>query len=76
MYLVDTNVWLELLLKQDKSDEVRKFLESLEANLLGITEFSLYSIGIILTRLNKDDVFEDFLSDTIEDSGVINKDSS
>ena len=35
-----------------------------------MTDFSLYSIGIILTRLKKDAVFEDFLSDTIEDSGV------
>ncbi len=71
MYLVDTNVWLELLLKQDKAEEVRKFFESVEAHLLAITEFSLYSIGIILTRLSKDDVFKDFLSDTIEDSGVM-----
>ncbi|MEW6003166.1 MAG: PIN domain-containing protein [Nitrospirota bacterium] len=30
-----------------------------------------YSIGVILTKLKKDDVFKDFLSDTIEDSGVI-----
>jgi len=35
-----------------------------------ISNFSMYSIGIILTRLKKDDVFHDFLSDTIEDSGV------
>lgn len=70
MFLVDTNVWLELLLEQEKADEVRQFLQTVEARLLSITEFSLYSIGIILTRLKKDDVFEDFLSDTIEDSGV------
>ncbi len=71
MYLIDTNVWLELLLEQEKATEVRQFLQRIEARLLAITEFSLYSIGVILTRLRKDDVFEDFLSDTIEDSGVM-----
>lgn len=71
MYLVDTNVWLELLLEQEKETDVRQFFHNVEAHLLSITDFSLYSIGIILTKLKKDDVFKDFLSDTIEDSGVI-----
>lgn len=71
MYLVDTNVWLELLLEQEKAAEVRQFLQKTEARLMAITEFSLYSIGVILVRLKKDDVFEDFLSDTVEDSGVM-----
>lgn len=70
MFLVDTNVWLELLLEQEKAGEVRQFLQAKEARLLAITDFSLYSIGVILTRLKKDTLFEDFLSDTIEDSGV------
>jgi len=71
MYLVDTNVWLELLLEQEKETEVRQFFQSVEARLLSITDFSLYSIGVILTKLKKDEVFNDFLSDTIEDSGVM-----
>lgn len=71
MFLVDTNVWLETLLEQKRAEEARRFFQNVEAGLLAITEFSLYSIGIILTRLKKDDAFEDFLSDTIEDSGVM-----
>ncbi|MBU4374658.1 MAG: PIN domain-containing protein [Euryarchaeota archaeon] len=98
MYLVDTNIWLELLLEQEKEEEVRRFFQSVEARLLSISDFSLYSktfgkglsnegyakhtptlrkpkyrlsIGIILTKLKKDDVFIDFISDTIEDSGVM-----
>jgi hypothetical protein len=70
MFLVDTNVWLELLLDQDKAGEVRQFIQAHEARLFSITEFSLYSVGVILTRLKKDNIFEDFISDTIEDSGV------
>jgi len=71
MYLIDTNVWLELLLKQDKYVDVQQLFEKIEASYLAISEFSIYSIGIILTRLKKDDVFKDFISDTIEDSGVV-----
>jgi len=71
MYLLDTNIWLELLLDQAKAGEVRTFLLAAEPGQLALTEFSLYSIGVILTRLNKDDVFEDFISDTIEDGGVM-----
>ena len=70
MYLVDSNVWLELLLEQERADDVRRFFQVVEACYLSLTEFSLYSIGIILTRLNKDAIFEEFLSDTVEDSGV------
>ena len=51
MYLVDTNVWLELFLEQEKAAEVRRFFQQVEARLIAITEFSLYSIGVILTRL-------------------------
>ena len=71
MFLVDTNVWLELLLEQQKAHEVRQFLEGRDSGELAITEFSLYSIGIILTRLKKDDLFADFVSDTVEGSGVL-----
>ncbi|VVB84851.1 tRNA(fMet)-specific endonuclease VapC [uncultured archaeon] len=71
MYLVDTNVWLELLLEQEKEADVRQFFQSTEANSLSITDFSLYSIGIILIKLKQEDVLVDFISDTIEDSGVM-----
>ncbi len=70
MFLVDTNVWLELLLEQDKASQVRQFMQTVEGRLISISEFSLYSIGIILTRLMKDTTFRDCLSDTWQDSGI------
>ncbi len=70
MFLIDTNVWLELLLEREKAGDVRRFLQEKDASELFITEFSLYSIGVILFRLKNEFIFEDFLSDTIEDSGV------
>lgn len=71
MYLVDTNVWLELPLEQKRAKETRLFFQNVNADLLSITEFSLYSIGIILIKLNKYDIFKEFISDNFEDSGVI-----
>lgn len=70
MYLVDTNVWLELLLEQQRAADVRQFLESVDAGQLSMTEFALNSIGLITTRLRKQDVFEAFVSDILEDSAV------
>lgn len=70
MYLVDTNVWLELLLNQERAEEVRDFFSTVEPNLLALTDFTLYSLGIILTRLGKDQAFSDFTIDTLEQGEV------
>ena len=70
VYLIDTNVWLELILDQDKAEEVRNFFQSVDHKHLAITEFSLYSIGIILFKLNREEIFREFLNDTLAESGV------
>ena len=70
MYLVDTNVWLESILDQQKAGEVKVFFQKVEGKDLALTEFSLYSLAIILCRLKQEEAFADFLSDTIEDSGI------
>ena len=53
MYLVDTNIWLERLLEQDRSGEVRQFLDRIPTDQLLITDFSFHSIGIIFHRLKQ-----------------------
>jgi len=70
IYLVDSNVWLELLLEQERSEEVRQFLQAVQTDEFALTKFTLYSIGIITSRLNKNDVFAAFLSDILEGTGV------
>ena len=54
-YLVDTNIWLELLLKQEKSDVVSEFLTIVPPNQLFVSDFAIHSIGVILSRLKKKD---------------------
>lgn len=45
MFLVDTNIFLEILLGQDKKEDCKKFLNNNIENL-NITDFSLHSIGV------------------------------
>jgi hypothetical protein len=69
-FLVDTNIWLELLLNQQRAQEVRQLFEEREGSDFAITEFSLYSIGIVLTRLSKDQAFAQFIADALEQGGT------
>lgn len=70
MYLVDTNIWLEILLEQDKSEEAELFFKTVDTTDIHVTEFTIYSIGIILWRYKKINVFKDFITDLIYDSQV------
>ncbi len=60
---MDTNVWLERLLDQEKSDIAGKFFDITPTNKLFVSDFSMHSIGVILSRLKKYEVFEKFLED-------------
>ena len=64
MFLVDTNVFLEILLRQAKKENCKKFLRENIGNL-NITDFSLHSIGVILFRYDKEDIFQKFVEDVM-----------
>ena len=70
MYLLDSNIFLELLLDQDGADDVEKLLRSVPGERLNISEFSLYSVGIVLFRRKLFDVFVQFVEDIIITGGV------
>lgn len=63
MYLLDTNIWLEVMLEQARSDESQRLLEDTPPEALHITDFALHSIGVILTRLKRMAALRDFLQD-------------
>ena len=67
MYLVDTNIFLEALLEQEKMPIVRSFFQSTDLEEMFITDLSLHSIGIILFRLRKFKLFASFLNDIVVD---------
>jgi len=70
MYLLDSNIILELLLDQDRADEVERFLRTAPRGSLHISEFSLYSVGIVLFRRKQFETFVHFLEDLIVRGGV------
>jgi hypothetical protein len=70
MYLVDTNIWLERLLDQTRSDEVRRFLDGIPSEQLFVSDFSFHSIGVIMIRLNKADKLVSFVRDAFIDGAV------
>ena len=69
-YLLDSNVWLELLFEQERAEDVRRFLETEPMAQLAISEFSVYSIGIALSRNGLEDAFVQFISDTLEGTAL------
>jgi len=70
LYLVDTNMWLERLLDQAKSQEVGKFLDSVPSEHLFITDFAFHSIGVVLGRLGRLEAFLQFTRDGFIDGAV------
>jgi predicted nucleic acid-binding protein len=70
MYLVDTNIWLERLLDQEKSNEAGEFLATVPSTEIFMTDFSLHSIAIILTKLKKSSILSSFVHDVFVIGGV------
>jgi predicted nucleic acid-binding protein len=70
MYLVDTNIFLEVLLTQERLEVCKEFLEKNIGNL-SISDFSLHSIGVILFRNKKEKIFQKFVKDILPNVKII-----
>jgi predicted nucleic acid-binding protein len=70
MYLVDTNVWLERLLDQERSAEVGDFLTQISTEELLMADFTLHSIGVILDRLGQRAILPQFVDDLFVRGGI------
>lgn len=64
--LIDTNIFLELLLDQQNSAEVESFLTSLTDRTAYISDFSLHSILVHMERRGKWNEAQQFLDDIAE----------
>jgi uncharacterized protein len=70
VYLLDTSIILELLLDQEKADDVEQLLRETQSGRLHITEFTLYSVGIILVRRKLQDTFLQAVDDLLGTGSV------
>jgi len=67
-YLVDTNIFVEFLLEQERADESLRVMERIERGELEayITSFALHSIAVILDRRKEIDLLEKFFERVIQ----------
>lgn len=70
-YLVDTNIWLEVFLNQEKSEEAAAFLKDTDSSYIFISDFSLHSILLILTKFKKFNESKIFLEDLMSSQIIV-----
>lgn len=70
MYLLDTSIIAELLLDQEKANEVERFLRNTLRENLHLSEFALYSLGIVLLRRQMHDTFLRLVDDLLVTGGI------
>lgn len=70
MFLFDTNVFLEILLGQEKMELCQQFLNEKKGNIY-ISDFSLHSIGVILFRYKKSEIFQSFIDDVLDKIKIV-----
>jgi predicted nucleic acid-binding protein len=62
MYLLDTNIFLEILLGQDKKEACKKFIITNGKDCC-VSDFTVYSIGIVLFKKKLFDDYKNFFID-------------
>ena len=68
--LIDTNIFLEIILDQDKAEDAKALIGSVGDHDFFISDYSLHSIGILLFRRKQHDIFRLLLSDIIQNAGM------
>lgn len=69
-FLVDTNIFLEVVLTQSKAIDAQEFLSKTEEHEFYISDYSLHSIGLLFFRRKQHHVFRQFLTDMISIAGI------
>jgi uncharacterized protein len=69
-YLLDSNVWLELLLTRKNAVDVRRLLAAIPGRRLVISTFSLHSVGVYVAK-RRPDLFLDFLDDLTSSNNAV-----
>jgi predicted nucleic acid-binding protein len=70
MYLLDTNIFLEILLQRENSKAAKHIFIANPSTDLFITDFSLHSIGVFLFQRNRHEIYVRFVNDVIIETGI------
>lgn len=68
--LIDTNIFLEIILQQEKANDAATLLRKAGDHEFFISDYSVHSIGLLLFRRKLHDIFRKFLSDIRVNAGV------
>ena len=68
--LLDTNIFLEIILDQEKAEEAKGLLLKAGKYDFFIFDYSLHSIGLLLFRKNKHVMFQQFIQDVLLSGSV------
>lgn len=66
--LLDTNVFLEVILGQKAAPQARLVLDNRRQHGLFVSDYAFHSIGLLLFRRGQHDVFEQFANDLLRGS--------
>ncbi|PSQ70960.1 MAG: VapC toxin family PIN domain ribonuclease [Bacteroidetes bacterium QH_9_67_14] len=69
-YLIDSSIWLERMLEQERTGEVRDFLNRVPDHRLALTDFAFYSICLISLGADAKETLETFIQDTFVNGQV------
>ena len=77
MYLIDTNIFLEILLEQEKSKECEALINKIAQSdsTFYVSSFTIHSIEVIMTKHSNINELSEFLLDIIS-SKIIKMDTS
>ncbi|MEW6171999.1 MAG: PIN domain-containing protein [Bacillota bacterium] len=71
VYLLDTNIFLEILLQQEHTAAAKAIFKTIHPSRLYISDFSVHSIGVLLFRRNQHEVYNRFVEDMILNCGTV-----
>ena len=69
-FLIDTNIFLEVVLAQSKATDAQELLSKTEENEFFVSDYSLHSIGLLFFRRKQYDVFQQFLTPLLHKDAV------
>ena len=68
--LLDSNIFLEILLEQEKAEEAKLLLRRVEEHEFYLSDYGLHSIGLALFRRKKHNAFRQFVNEMLIDAGI------
>src|SRR5689334_3903370 len=68
--LLDTNIFLEIILSQEKAEDAKSLLLKSAEHEFFLTDYSLHSIGLLLFRRKQHDAFRAFIEDILINGGI------